>query len=221
LRFTAGGSRRRSSSKEGQGAAVVLLFALVLSIVAPLLAQLLYFACSRRREYLADASAAQFTRYPEGLASALEKIAGGQRADAPVNRVLAPMYIVNPHAAHARSSGVMSTHPPTEDRIRVLRSMGGGASMRAYEAAYQKLHDGKGVMGALALTASVEEPARESAPPESGDVAAGWRAARGVVHDADAARAIDCPCGLRLRIPPAWQGAPIRCPRCGHEHSTR
>lgn len=220
LRFTAGGSRRRSSSKEGQGAAVVLLFALVLSIVAPLLAQLLYFACSRRREYLADASAAQYTRYPEGLASALERIAGGQRADAPVNRVLAPMYIVNPHAARGGGGGVMSTHPPTEDRIRVLRGMGGGASMRAYEEAYRSLHGGRGVVGAGALTAG-DEPARAPSPARPEDVAAGWRAARGVVHEADAAHAIDCACGLRLRVPPAWQDAPIRCPRCGHEHAMR
>ncbi|HMP76939.1 MAG TPA: M48 family metallopeptidase [Kiritimatiellia bacterium] len=218
LRFSAGGSRRRSSGKNGQGAAVMLLLALVVAIVAPLLAQLLYFACSRRREYLADASAAQFTRFPDGLASALEKIAGGQKPDAQPSRVLAPMYIVSPHAARGRSAGIMSTHPPTADRIRVLRGMGGGASLRAYEAAYQQTHGGKGVMGAMALAAP-EQAAREpTAAKDEAGVAAGWRAARGVLHDTDGERKIDCACGVRLRVPPAWQGAPLRCPRCGHEH---
>ncbi len=216
LRFSAGSSSRRRSDKGDSGAAVIMLIALVLAVVAPLLAQLLYFACSRRREYLADACAAQYTRYPEGLASALEKIAGGQRFSEEVNRVLAPMYIVSPLAAHARGSRLMSTHPPTADRIRVLRAMGGGASLRAYEEAYKKLHGGSGVMGAMAAAAP-DQPAREASAGAT-PVAAGWRTARGVLHEADGERAVDCSCGLRLRIPPDWRGAPIRCPRCGREH---
>src|SRR5579862_8953752 len=73
-----GGGRRRSrDDKDDSGGLQILLvvLALALAILAPILAQVMYFACSRRREYLADASAARFTRYPEGLASALEKIA--------------------------------------------------------------------------------------------------------------------------------------------------
>lgn len=217
LRFGAGTARRRSSGKGDGGAALMLLIALVVAIVAPLLAQLLYFACSRRREYLADACAALYTRYPEGLASALEKIAGGQKPGAEVNRVLAPMYIVSPLAAHARGSSLMSTHPPTEDRIRVLRAMGGTASLRAYEAAYKKLHDGSGVIGAMAPTGP-ELPAREGTGGARPTPSA-WRAARGVLHEANEERAVECPCGLRLRIPPDWRGASVRCPRCGHEHS--
>ncbi len=216
LRFGAGSARRNSSGKGDGGAAIMLLIALVVAIVAPLLAQLLYFATSRRREYLADACAAQYTRYPEGLASALEKIAGGQKPGAEVNRVLAPMYIVSPLAAHARDSSLLSTHPPTADRVRVLRAMGGSASLRAYEDAYKKLHAGSGVMGAMALTAP-DQPVREAAPVAAAP-AAGWRAARGVLHEANEERAVDCACGLRLRIPPDWRGAPLRCPRCGHEH---
>jgi heat shock protein HtpX len=194
---------------------VLLLIALVVAVVAPLLAQLLYFACSRRREYLADACAAQYTRYPEGLASALEKIAGGQRPGAAVSRALAPMYIVNPLAAHSLGSRLFSTHPPTEDRIRVLRAMG-GASLRAYEEAYKKLHGGTGVMGAWA--AAAPEVALREPSPAAPPLAAGWRAARAVLHEADGERAVDCTCGLRLRIPPDWRGSVIRCPRCGREH---
>lgn len=129
MMFWGGGSRRRSSSsgKGGAAAAILMIAALVLAILAPLVARLLYFACSRQREYLADASAAQFTRYPAGLAHALRKIALQQDPKKiPVNRVVAPMYAINPLAA-AGSFSVFGTHPPTEERIRRLLEMQGAA----------------------------------------------------------------------------------------------
>ena len=122
-----GGRTRRSSRGGGEAAAVIAIAAIVLAILAPLVARLLYFACSRRREYLADASAAQFTRYPEGLASALEKIATYQTGQLQVSRAVAPMFTVNPLAAAGSAMSLFSTHPPTEDRIRVLRGMSGDA----------------------------------------------------------------------------------------------
>ena len=125
-----GGGRRRSSSSSGKGggaAAILMIAALVLAILAPILARLLYFACSRQREYLADASAAQYTRYPAGLANALRKIALQQDPQKiPVNRVVAPMYAINPLAA-AGSASIFGTHPPTEERIRRLMEMQGAA----------------------------------------------------------------------------------------------
>ncbi|MDD2240631.1 MAG: M48 family metallopeptidase [Kiritimatiellae bacterium] len=124
-----GGGRRRSSNNKNAGAAmaIMMIIALVLAILAPIIARLLYFACSRQREYLADASAAQFTRYPAGLANALRKIALQQDPKKiPVNRVVAPMYAVNPLAA-AGSASIFGTHPPTEERIRRLMDMQGGA----------------------------------------------------------------------------------------------
>ena len=126
MMFWGGGGRRRSSSgKGGGGAAILMIAALALAILAPIVARLLYFACSRQREYLADASAAQFTRYPAGLANALRKIALQQDPKKiPVNRVVAPMYAVNPLAARG-SSSVFGTHPPTEERIRRLMEMQG------------------------------------------------------------------------------------------------
>jgi len=126
--FWGGGGRRRSSSgKGGGGAAILMIAARVLAILAPLVARLLYFACSRQREYLADASAAQFTRYPAGLANALRKIALQQDPkQIPVNRVVAPMYAINPLAA-AGSFSVFGTHPPTAERIRRLLEMQGAA----------------------------------------------------------------------------------------------
>lgn len=125
--FWGGAGRRRSSSnKNGGGAtAVLMIAALLLAILAPLIARLLYFACSRQREYLADASAAQFTRLPSGLASALQKISAQQDPKKiPVNRVVAPMYAVNPLAARG-SSSIWGTHPPTQERINRLLAMEG------------------------------------------------------------------------------------------------
>ena len=76
---------------------VIAVIAILAAILAPLMARLLYFALSRRREYLADAGAARLTRYPEGLASALEKIATDPAPQlAAANDATAPMYIVNP-----------------------------------------------------------------------------------------------------------------------------
>ena len=127
MMFWGGGGRRRSSGKGGGGAAILMIAALVLAILAPLVARLLYFACSRQREYLADASAAQYTRYPAGLANALRKIALQQDPQKiPVNRVVAPMYAINPLAA-AGSASIFGTHPPTEERIRRLMEMQGAA----------------------------------------------------------------------------------------------
>ncbi|NLB65325.1 MAG: M48 family metallopeptidase [Lentisphaerae bacterium] len=125
--FWGGGGRQRSSRRQGGGGgaamAIMMVVALLLAILAPLFARLLYFACSRQREYLADASAAQFTRYPAGLAGALRKIAGMQDSkQLPVNRAVAPMYAVNPLAA-AGSANIFGTHPPTTERIRRLMVM--------------------------------------------------------------------------------------------------
>lgn len=130
--FWGGGGRRRSSSSSGKngGAAMAILMiaALVLAILAPIIARLLYFACSRQREYLADASSAQYTRLPSALASALQKISTQQEAKKiPVNRVVSPMYIINPLAA-AGSASVFGTHPPTQERIKRLLEMQGGAA---------------------------------------------------------------------------------------------
>ena len=151
------GTRYRSSGSRrgGGGAALLMLLALVLAIVAPLVAQLIYYACSRRREYLADAGSAVYTRYPEGLASALEIIAGDAALPTAANRVIAPMYIVNPLAGGQSLSSWSSTHPPVEERIRILRGMAGGASYATYAQAWERT-GGHAAMpaSALAQTAS-------------------------------------------------------------------
>ena len=90
-----GGSRSRSRSRgsgDGQAQLIMLVVVIFLAILGPIAAQMLYFALSRRREYLADACSAAYTRYPEGLASALEKIASQPPAKEKKNRALAPIH---------------------------------------------------------------------------------------------------------------------------------
>lgn len=112
----------RGRRSGGQGALVLLV--VVAAVAAPFLAMLLRAAVSRQREYLADASGAQITRYPEGLAGALEKIAADTEPLEVANRGTAHLYVVNPLLEYrGRATDWFSTHPPTDERIRRLRSM--------------------------------------------------------------------------------------------------
>jgi len=123
--FLWGGGRRRRSNSEGGAAGIILIvIALALAVLAPIFAKLLQLAVSRQREYLADASAAKLTRYPEGLASALEKIAGDKEVLEVANRATQHLYIVNPiKPFEKRASSLFSTHPPIQERIARLRAM--------------------------------------------------------------------------------------------------
>jgi heat shock protein HtpX len=85
---------------------------------------LLQFAVSRQREYLADASAAELTRYPEGLARARQKIASDNSPLQSANRATQHMYIINP-LRHGGGAGLFSTHPPTDERVRRLLGLAG------------------------------------------------------------------------------------------------
>lgn len=126
-----GGSRRRSSRKEGGsggGAQIFfIILGIILAILAPLMTMLIRLALSRQREYLADASAVEFTRNPQGLASALAKISA-DKTPMDVSNVTAPLYIVNPKLGlRGGGSSLFSTHPPTEERIARLQSLQGGS----------------------------------------------------------------------------------------------
>lgn len=218
--FGGGGGRRGSSNGGGQAQLIFLAIAILLAILAPLAAQLLYFSCSRRREFLADASSARFTRYPEGLAAALEKIAGQAAVQKDVNRVVAPLYIVNPLQGRAAFSP-FSTHPPTEERIRILRGMA-GAGYAAYQAAFQQVHGaGARCIGEVTLkadavaalrTPTVEPATREQAVARAQQV--GQLLDR-VINYA----VIPCACGVRLKVPPGFKRDTLTCPRCGREHA--
>lgn len=99
-----------------------MIVGIVLAILAPLIAQLIQLAISRRREYLADASGALLTRYPEGLASALEKLKSNAQPMQRANRATAHLFIANPFSAK-NVSHLFATHPPIDDRIKKLREM--------------------------------------------------------------------------------------------------
>lgn len=118
------GGRRRRTQGGGQAGAIIMLVAIVLAILSPLIAQLIRLAISRKREYLADANAARLTRYPEGLARALEKIALDSEPLEVANKATAHLYIINPLKEHGGGmNSLFSTHPPVQKRIEILRSM--------------------------------------------------------------------------------------------------
>lgn len=127
-----GGRRSRDSDRDSdQLGAIFLVVGIVLSILAPIFAALLELAVSRKRELLADASAAELTRYPAGLASALRKIAADPDPLVSVNRATQHMYFVNPMYLRGKSSDLWSTHPSTEERIKALMGLAGAARFQA------------------------------------------------------------------------------------------
>lgn len=124
LRLSSGRGSKSSRGKGSGGAALIVLMGMILAILAPVIARLLQLAVSRQREYLADASAALMTRYPEGLASALEKIARDPDPLEVASRATQHLYIVNPFEKEKWSlDSLWSTHPPLEERIRRLRAL--------------------------------------------------------------------------------------------------
>ncbi|MGM0573790.1 MAG: M48 family metalloprotease, partial [Bacteroidota bacterium] len=149
-----GGARRGGGGGgKGKGNIVMLIIALAFAILAPIAIRLLYLAVSRKREYLADASAARLTRYPEGLASALSKIQQSTADLQVANKSMAPMYIANPLKKKGqRLSNLSSTHPPLEERIHILRSMGGNSGYTGYQQAFQTVNNTKkGVIPSSAM----------------------------------------------------------------------
>lgn len=114
--------------RDNKAGALLLVLGIVGIILAPIAAQLIQLSISRKREYLADASGALLTRYPEGLASALEKISAYSRPMKRANNATAHLFIADPFGSQKKSigqkiSGLFQTHPPAADRIRILRGM--------------------------------------------------------------------------------------------------
>jgi len=132
-----GGMRSRDNNDSRAGG-VMIVIGIALSILAPIIASLIHLAISRRREFLADTSGALLTRYPEGLASALEKISTYSRPMKTASNATAHLFLENPFGADSTSSPqadsgkgkrtpwivrIFSTHPPVEERIKVLRDL--------------------------------------------------------------------------------------------------
>ena len=198
-----------------------MIVAMVLMILAPVLAQLLYFALSRKREYLADASSAVYTRYPAGLASALEKIAADPTVLPTANRATAPMYIINPLKVSASGKAdLTSTHPPTSKRVEILRSMAGAElSLATYDDAFRKVTGrAVGLVPAGSLKAAETVTLRHAEIDTRSHIGrvreatdAMWR----LQHYAF----IACACGTSLKVPPAHAGKDLACPHCGTVHA--
>ena len=225
LFFSSMSGGRRSSGGGGSAGGIILIIGIALMILAPIFARLIYFAISRKREYLADASSAQYTRYPEGLASALEKLGASTAPLQSATKATAPMYIINPFRKKGKpATDLSSTHPPISERVRILRSMAGGASLGDYDAAFQQVHKGgRGVIqpaaiasaGAVGLRAAEPEAApREPEPSklqrtrEVSDLM--WR-----MNDY---KTITCDCGTKLKVPAKLKKARVKCPHCGRTH---
>lgn len=129
LRTMQWGSSSRSSSKSDSkgsgGSALLVILLIAVALLAPIAAKCVQMAVSRQREYLADATSVQFTRNPEGLISALRKLADKAAPFPGVSRATQHLFIVNPVQTFTRkSSALMATHPDIEDRIARLRDLG-------------------------------------------------------------------------------------------------
>ncbi len=120
--------RRRRRTAGGGGLLIIIVILLILSILGPLFARLVFFSISRSREYLADSSSAELTRNPLGLAKALEKIAGNQHPKKWKMKGVSHMCIVSPLKSKLGEkeglfADIMSTHPPIQKRIQLLKQM--------------------------------------------------------------------------------------------------
>ena len=202
----------------------VYIFALLLSLIAPFLAQIIYFACSRQREYLADAGAVVFTRNPEGLASALETIANRyQKQPATnVNQIIAPLYIVNPlETRNLNASSIFSTHPPLQRRIQILRNIARTPSL-TYEQAWKEVEGKKWEKGdftSLAPSATPSTtPSTSSLTQTSMTPLQNARLSGNAIMKAQKYTFLKCSCGVTLKIPPGYNGKVI-CPRCRTVHT--
>ncbi len=136
--FYGGLSRRRSNDKNGGVAQIIIILLIIaFALFAAFLARLFYFSLSRKREYLADTMAVNFTHDPSALANALQKISG-DKTDFNPGKMATAMCISKPNLK-TRALNMFSTHPPIEKRIAILRAMGEGTSYENYCQAYETI----------------------------------------------------------------------------------
>jgi heat shock protein HtpX len=181
----------------------------------PIMTRLIYYDISRRREYLADACSALYTRYPEGLASALEKIAASTDQVLAASPVTAPIYIVNPFRKKGMvASDVAETHPPISERISILRSMA-RISYADYDRAYRKIRGtDKNVLPNYATSVPHTTPIRSPLPDDLDHIQRA-RETSNLLWNLNNYRTINCPCGTRMRLPPSFKLPEVKCPHCG------
>ena len=226
LWFGGGGRyRSRSSRDSGQAQLIFLAIAIIFAILGPIAAQLLYFAISRKREYLADASAVRLTRYPEGLASALEKISQSTIDMPKANKVTAAMYIANPLKKKGEKlHDLTSTHPPVSERIRILRGIAHSADFAEYQNAFNKV---KGKTSKIIPQSALKDVTPLGLREATGIPLAGLTKKKSQRNVGDLIMKlndysfINCPCGVKIKIPPDYKKDKVYCPRCGREHTIK
>jgi len=220
-----GGSRykSKSSDKGGQAQIIIMIVAIALAILGPIMAQFMYFAISRKREYLADASAVRLTRYPNGLASALEKISGTNLDLKTANKVTAPMYIINPLKKKGMQiSNLSSTHPPITERINILRSMTQGVNFANYQTAFNQIKGRQSNVipqSGLTDTSKVELRSTELSQTSFETDKQVKREVGDLMMKLNDFLFINCTCGIKLKVPPDFKANSISCPKCGRIHS--
>lgn len=227
--YTGGGSRRSKLGSSSRSHPAIMIAALVFALLAPLLARIFYFAVSRKREYLADATAVRLTRYPEGLASALEKLAAGSMSLEHYNRFTAPLFIVDPQEREAdgvRRAALFSagsTHPPVHERIQILRKLS-GAGFRDYQSAFMKVKKEAELIPERMLrdktAVPLRPPSADATPVGSGAERTAERMERfrdvgNILMATGGFLFLPCECGLRIKVPSSLGKTSIPCPRCG------
>ncbi|MBP5202120.1 M48 family metallopeptidase [bacterium] len=217
----ANSNNRRSRKKGGfsGGHPIVILIILIFAIVAPILARIFYFTISKKREYLADASAARLTRYPIGLASALQKIAKHSSVDF-VSKITAPMFIVNPQFSGADEDSLFSasTHPPIYKRIEILTQLqhGGKVSLENYQRIYEKELETSGLFSKTSLESDKSEAVRTESTEK---ITESRKDVADVILANTGFKILTCECGLKIKLPPSDLRMKVVCPRCRKELS--
>lgn len=242
FRIYGSSSRRSSCKRSGGGNGVIILICLILAIIVPFVAKIIYFSISQRREYLADACAVQFTRYPQGLAQALAKISTSVYVYRDADQITSAMYIVHPldcekeyKNTYSMFERLFSTHPPTEKRIAVLTKMI-GADFNAYNDAFFKVSGKRRTILTKEELRNVKPlKIREKTNKEVtsnglliGTAIAGSciqtesmdtikerkREAENIIWKANNYIFKQCECGTKFKIPEEYKGQEIECPHC-------
>lgn len=227
-----GRANYRSSSSKSRSSNLHLVFIIIgviFAIIAPLLVQLIYFALSRQREYLADAYSAKLTRYPAGLASALTKIAYSSHSIDKIDKVTSAAFIDQPFGNVVITSKGTRTHPPIWNRIKILQQMSGGAGYIDYKKAYQKVtQSAPGFMPSSMANSRIsfpiraamplaDEPGAINSPQELRHLEKNLRS-DDVIRISEGYGFVNCECGMNIKIPPEYKKFQVKCPRCGRIH---
>lgn len=237
--------RSSRSSKKGGGPA--LLIALILALISPLIVRILYFTISRKREFLADACACQFTRYPTGLASALYKISHyepslesnafikGEKLSS--NKLLSVMCIHNfLQADKIRKreffSKLFATHPSVDDRIKILKSMG-AADVEEYAKQFSIVVANKNIIPkdklkkmnvdplAIAIPAAMAMSVEEEQNNVLKTRKTSQREAKDAYKKAKNYKIIKCDCETVIKLPPEYKRSTVICPHCRQVHEIK